>query len=54
MVESSVVVESEEDELSGATVSPIEEPKTRFKVLFSSATPSKVNVELLPFASGAK
>ena len=37
-----------------ATVSPIEEPNTKFKLLFSSATPSSVNVELLPSASGAK
>ena len=53
-VVSSVELVSVEAALSAATVSPIEEPKTRFRELVSSATPSRVNVELLPSASGAK
>jgi hypothetical protein len=51
---SAVLVSSVEAVLSAATVSPIEEPKTRFRELVSSATPSRVNVELPPSASGAK
>ena len=47
-------VVSSVDAVLAATVSPIEEPNTKFKLLFSSAIPSNVNVELLPSASGAK
>ena len=39
---------------AGAASSPIDEPKTIFRVLSLSTTPSRVKVELLPSASGAK
>ena len=51
----SVELESEESvEAGAATNSPIAEPKTMFNWPSSSATPSSVNVELDPSASGAK